>query len=152
MFPSRNIQTVAMYRTQSTPDGSLKMAFSLRQPSASGSHALSLFLALVAVLIMSCSESGPSVDEQLQTARQNYEAFDFLAARDGFEQALNQDPDNAEAAYGHARLLMELNQYEDAIAAFELALSLAPNNPHVREGYLYTLVWGGKIERTTRLA
>ena len=121
------------------------MAFSLRQPSASGSHALSLFLALVAALIMSCSESGPSVDEQLQTARQNYEAFDFLAARDGFEVALNQDPDNAEAAYGHARLLMELNQYEDAIAAFEFALSLAPDNPHVHEAYLNTLVWGGKL-------
>lgn len=94
---------------------------------------------------MSCSESGPSVEEQLQIARQDYEAFDFLAARDGFEEALNQDPDNFEAAYGHARLLMELNQYEDAIAAFELALSLAPDNPYVHEGYLNTLVWGGKL-------
>jgi peroxiredoxin/tetratricopeptide (TPR) repeat protein len=99
----------------------------------------------MAVSITSCSESGPSVEEQLQIARQDYEAFDFLAARDGFEEALIQDPDNAEAAYGHARVLMELNQYEDAIAAFELALSLAPNNPKVYEGYLYTLVWGGKL-------
>lgn len=121
------------------------MAFFLRRPSASESYALRLFLALVAVSIMSCSESGPSVEEQLQIARQDYEAFDFLAARDGFEEALNQDPDNAGAAYGHARVLMELNQYEDAIAAFELALSLAPNNPRVYEGYLYTLVWGGKL-------
>ena len=121
------------------------MAFFLRRSSASESYALRLFLALVAVSIMSCSESGPSVEEQLQIARQDYEAFDFLAARDGFEEALNQDPDNAEAAYGHARVLMELNQYEDAIAAFELALSLAPNNPRVYEGYLYTLVWGGKL-------
>ena len=121
------------------------MAFFRQRPSASVSCALSLFLALVAVSIVSCSESGPSVEEQLQIARQDYEAFDFLAARDGFEEALNQDPDNAEAAYGHARLLMELNQYEDAIAAFELALSLAPGNPHVHEGYLNTLVWGGKL-------
>lgn len=121
------------------------MAFFLRRSSASESYALRLFLALVAVSIMSCSESGPSVEEQLQIARQDYEAFDFLAARDGFEEALNQDPDNAEAAYGHARVLMELNQYEDAIAAFELALWLAPDNPHVYEGYLHTLVWGGKL-------
>ena len=121
------------------------MTFFLQRPSAIESCALSLFLALVAVSIVSCSESGPSVEEQLQIARQDYEAFDFLAARDGFEEALNQDPDNAEAAYGHARLLMELNQYEDAIVAFELALSLAPDNPHVHEGYLNTLVWGGKL-------
>ncbi len=121
------------------------MAFFRQRPSVSESCALSLFLALVAVSVMSCSESGPSVEEQLQIARQDYEAFDFLAARDGFEEALNQDPDNAEAAYGHARLLMELNQYEDAIAAFELALSLAPDNPYVHEGYLNTLVWGGKL-------
>ena len=121
------------------------MAFFRQRPNASESCALSLFLALVAVSVMSCSESGPSVEEQLQIARQDYEAFDFLAARDGFEEALNQDPDNAEAAYGHARLLMELNQYEDAVAAFELAISLAPDNPHVHEGYLNTLVWGGKL-------
>ena len=121
------------------------MAFFRQRLSASESCTLSLFLALVAVSITSCSESGPSIDEQLQIARQDYEAFDFLAARDGFEEALNQDPDNVEAAYGHARLLMELNQYEDAIAAFELALSLAPDNPHVHEGYLNTLVWGGKL-------
>ncbi|MYI84264.1 MAG: redoxin domain-containing protein [Rhodothermaceae bacterium] len=121
------------------------MAFLPQRPSASEACALSLFLALVTVSIMSCSESGLSVEEQLQVARQDYEAFDFLAARDGFEEALNQDPDNAEAAYGHARLLMELNQYEDAVAAFELALSLAPENPHVHEGYLNTLVWGGKL-------
>ncbi len=117
----------------------------LQRPSASESRALKLFLALVTVSIMSCSESGPSVEEQLQIARQDYEAFDFLAARDGFEEALNQDPDNAEAAYGHARVLMELNQYEDAIAAFELAFSLASNNPQVHEGYLHTLVWGGRL-------
>lgn len=117
----------------------------LQRPSASESRALKLFLALVTVSIMSCSESGPSVEEQLQIARQDYENFDLLAARDGFEEALNQDPDNAEAAYGHARLLMELNQYEDAIAAFELALSLAPNDPRVHEDYLNTLVWGGKL-------
>ncbi|MCY4675255.1 MAG: redoxin domain-containing protein [Bacteroidetes bacterium] len=121
------------------------MAIFLQRPSASESYALRLLLALVAISIMSCSESGPSVEEQLQIARQDYEAFDFLAARDGFGEALNQDSDNAEAAYGHARVLMELNQYEDAITAFELALSLAPNNPHVHEGYLNTLVWGGKL-------
>ena len=121
------------------------MAFFRQRLSASESCALGLFLALVAVSITSCSESGPSINEQLQIARQDYEAFDFLAARDGFEEALNQDPDNVEAAYGHARLLMELNQYEDAIAAFEVALSLAPDNPHVHEGYLNTLVWGGKL-------
>ena len=117
----------------------------LQRPSASESYVLRLLLALVAVAIMSCSESGPSVEEQLQIARQDYEAFDLLVARDGFEEALNQDSDNAEAAYGHARVLMELNQYEDAIAAFELALSLAPNNPLVYEDYLNTLVWGGKL-------
>ncbi len=117
----------------------------LQCPSASESRALKLFLALVTVSIMSCSESGPSVEEQLQIARQDYENFDFLAARNGFEEAFVQDPDNAEAAYGHARVLMELNQYEDAIAAYEVALSLAPDNPRVYEGYLYTLVWGGKL-------
>ena len=78
-------------------------------------------------------------------ARQDFVAFDFLGARDGFAEALDRDPDNAEAAYGYARVLMVLNQYEDAIPAFEFALELAPDDPRVYEGYLNSLVWGGRL-------
>ena len=104
-----------------------------------------LGLVLLAVAMAACSEPELSVEELIQTARQDYVAFDFLAARDGFEEVLERDSDNAEAAYGLARTLMTLNQYEEAIPAFEFALELAPDDPRVHEGYLYTLVWGGEL-------
>ena len=68
-----------------------------------------------------------------------------MAARDGFERALEQEPDNAEAAYGYARVLQEMNQYEEAVQAFERAMELAPDDPRIHEGYLNTLVWGGSL-------
>ena len=98
-------------------------------------------LLLVAIAVASCS--GPGVDEQIETARQDYVAFDFLAARDGFAAALDRDPDNAEAAFGYARTLLVHNKYRDALPAFELAVELAPNNPQVLEDFLYLLEWGG---------
>ncbi len=101
-------------------------------------------LLLVAISLASCS--GWNVEEQIATARQDFVAFDLLAARDGFAKALDQDPHNTKAAYGYARVLMELNRYEDAIPAFESALKLAPNDPRVREGLLYTLYWGGRFQ------
>lgn len=107
--------------------------------------AVGLSLVLAAALIASCSDSGSSAEEHIQLARQNFVAFDFLAARDGFGAALERDFDNAEAAYGYARVLGELHLYEDAVVAFERAMELAPDDPRVHEEYLNTLVWGGKL-------
>ncbi|MCY4673172.1 MAG: hypothetical protein OXD43_05295 [Bacteroidetes bacterium] len=53
---------------------------------------------LTAITLASCSGSGRSAQEHLQIAHQDYVAFDFLAARDEFKQALYRDPENAEAA------------------------------------------------------
>lgn len=118
---------------------------SMRNATPLAPYAVLLALSLAALAPASCSDSGPSAEERLQRARQDFEAFNFLAARDGFAQALEKDPENAEAAYGYARVLGELNQYEDAIAAYEQAMDLSADDPRVHEGYLNTLVWGGKL-------
>ncbi len=118
---------------------------SMRNATPLAPYAVLLALSLAALALASCSDSGPSAEERLQRARQDFEAFNFLAARDGFAQALEKDPENAEAAYGYARVLDELNQYEDAIAAYEQAMDLSADDPRVHEGYLNTLVWGGKL-------
>ena len=97
-------------------------------------------LLLIAIAFASCAR--PSVDEQIETARQDYVALDFLAARGGFAAALDRDPDNPEAAYGYARTLLVLNEYRDALPIFELALELAPDDPQVQEDFLYLLEWG----------
>ena len=98
-------------------------------------------LVLVAIAVASCS--GLGVDEQIETARQNFLAFDFIEARDGFASVLDMDQNNIEAAYGYARSLMALHDFENAVPAFEFALELAPSDPRIREGLLYTLYWGG---------
>ncbi len=102
-------------------------------------------LFLVFIAIASCSNQTAKVDELIESARTEFFAFDFEAARDGFAEALEKDSKSADAAYGHARALAELSQYEEAIPAFELALELAPNNPRVQEGYVDALAWGGRL-------
>ncbi len=102
-------------------------------------------LLLAAMTIASCSNQAERVGELIEAARQDYVAFDFVSARDGFAQVLKYDPNNAEAAFGQARTLGELNQYEEAIPAFEWALELDPDNPRAHEGYLAALAWGGSL-------
>lgn len=106
-----------------------------------------LAAALAAMNLAACTaaDPAPDVDRQLVAARDAFVAFDFVAARDGFATALEREPNNAEAAYGLARSLMVLNQYEEALPAFERALELAPDDPRVHEGYLFTLAWGGTL-------
>ena len=100
---------------------------------------------LLAIALASCSGPALNIDEQIELARQDFVNFELIAARDGFEEALEREPKNAEAAYGHARTLMELNQFEEAVPAFDLALELAPDDPRVHEGLLSTLALGGSL-------
>ena len=60
-----------------------------------------------------------------------------------FREGAEKDPSNADAAYGYARTLGILQQYEEAIPAFERALELVLENPMVHAQYLDALAWGG---------
>ncbi len=71
---------------------------SMRPSESPVPSAIELTSILTAITLASCSDSGQSAQEHLQIARQDYVTFDFLAARDEFKQALERDPENAEAA------------------------------------------------------
>jgi thiol-disulfide isomerase/thioredoxin/Flp pilus assembly protein TadD len=98
-------------------------------------------------LLGACSGLGepPDVSAEVEAAKEAFVTFELHRARDMFAEALSKDPEHAEAAYGHARTLMVLNLYDEALAAFERALELSPDDPRVHEGYVATLLWGGKM-------
>ena len=92
-----------------------------------------------------CAREPVDVSTQVEAAKQAFVAFDFHGARELFAAALEEDPEHAEAAYGHARTLQVLNLYEEARTAFERVLELAPDDPRVHYGYVMTLAWGGML-------
>ena len=101
-------------------------------------------LSLVAAL--ACRPGGSPFEELLADGRAKFEEGLFHDAKAAFATVLDQDPDHAAAAYGYARTAMVLNEYEEAIPAFERALALALNDPRVHEGYVHSLYWGGTLK------
>lgn len=103
-------------------------------------------LGLAGVLLgvaLACQPNGPAFEERLADARAKFEEGFFHDAQAVLAAVLDDDPDNAAAAYAVARTAMVLHEYEEAIPAYERALALAPDDPRVHEGYVYSLGWGG---------
>lgn len=114
------------------------------------SHWLSptlLALASSLYLIGSCGPTTPEVDVAalLADGRASFENFYFYDAKDAFARAAAAAPNDADAAYALARTLLTLHEYEEAIPALGVALSLDPANPRVHEDYVHALVWGGVL-------
>lgn len=105
--------------------------------------------ALLAAIVLggACSLAAdpPAGSADVEAGKRAFVAFDFHRAKEIFGAVLGEHPEHPDAAYGYARTLITLNDYEEALPAFERALELAPDDPRVHEGYLYTLVWGGKL-------
>ena len=110
-------------------------------------HPTLLVLASSLYLIGSCDPTTPEVNVAalLADGRASFENFYFYDAKDAFAKAVAAEPDDAAASFALARTLMTLHEYEEAIPAFEVAISLAPANPRVHEGYVHALVWGGVL-------
>ncbi len=136
LLQTQNGKTVM--RGQPTPGRFQRHVEERRAPVTIGAALIILVTALAA-----CGDGNADIDVLIETAREDFIAFDFIAARGGFEKALEKDPNNADAAYGYARTLGILQQYEEAIPAFERALELVLENPMVHAQYLDALAWGG---------
>ena len=57
----------------------------------------------------------PEVSSEIEAGKRAFVAFDFHTARDVFGAVLEERPEDPEAAYGYARTLMILNQFEEAV-------------------------------------
>ncbi|MCY3970974.1 MAG: redoxin domain-containing protein [Acidobacteria bacterium] len=107
-------------------------------------RSIGLTLALVTLAAApACQPGGSALEERLADGRAKFEEGFFHDAQAVFAAVLDDDPDNAAAAYAVARTAMVLHEYEEAIPAYERALALAPDDPRVHEEYVYSLGWGG---------
>lgn len=123
---------------------SIRVAF-LRRSSLIRSTGLTLAWVLLAAAL-GCQPGGSVLEERLAGGRAKFEEGLFHDAKAAFASVLDDDPDNGAAAYAYARTAMVLNEYEEAIPAFERALALAPDDPRVHEGYVHSLYWGGTFK------
>ncbi len=123
---------------------SIRVAF-LRRSSLIRSTGLTLAWVLLAAAL-GCQPGGSVLEERLADGRAKFEEGLFHDAKAAFASVLDDDPDNGAAAYAYARTAMVLNEYEEAIPAFERALALAPDDPRVHEGYVHSLYWGGTFK------
>ena len=125
----------------------------------------SLFILLLTLMCIGSSPVFPEVgrvlaqqrDSSLRSPRlieQGKRAYlegHFLIARALFRKATATDRQNALAHYGYARSAHRLHEYEEAIRAFEKALSLAPKNQQIWQDYLQALTWGGVYKTDSRM-
>jgi tetratricopeptide (TPR) repeat protein len=72
---------------------------------------------------------GDDADSTLQVANQALERGEFRQAFDGYRKVLEQDPHNVEALTQLGVILAKAQHYDDAILAFDRALSLRPDDP-----------------------
>lgn len=98
------------------------------------------------VAALACQPGDLDLEARLADGRAMFEEGFFHNAKVVFSAVLDDDPDNGAAAYAFARTAMVLNEYEEAIPAFERALTLAPDDPRAHEGYVHSLNWGGTFK------
>ena len=95
--------------------------------------------------------SGRRVDRLIQQGKRAYLAGHFLLAKALFRQATTVDPQSSWAHFGHARTAHRLHEFDEAHAAYEKALRLAPENEQFSEGYMSALTWGGVYKADRRM-
>ncbi|MCI0487740.1 MAG: tetratricopeptide repeat protein [Blastocatellia bacterium] len=110
-----------------------------------------LTLPLVFALVIVAYGKQTDGNHLVEQAKRAFVEGHFLKARDMFSQASKADPQNAEALYGYARCSHMLHFYNEAVAAYEKALKLAPGDERIWEGYIESLLWGGTIRSDRRL-
>lgn len=105
-------------------------------------------------LCAACTWSGPGstdVEALIGEGQQAFLQADFLRAGEIFAAAEAAGPKEEGAVYGRARTLQTLHQYDEALAAYERALTLAPDDGLAWEGYVSALTWGGILQGDRRL-
>ncbi len=75
--------------------------------------------------------STQEVESLLDQAARDFEEHRFTHAQKAADQALQMAPDNAEAHHLRAASLLEQGEVDPALDAFNRALKLAPDDPHV---------------------
>ena len=99
----------------------------------------------ILALAQSACQSGPDQSYLVERGKREFEDLRFHYAKATFAEALAENGQHAGAAYAHARVAMELNEFEEAIPSFERALALDPDDPRSHEGYVHSLYWGGTL-------
>jgi thiol-disulfide isomerase/thioredoxin/Tfp pilus assembly protein PilF len=97
------------------------------------------------------TKAGDRAGDLVEQGKQAYLQGHFIKSKDLFLQATTISPQNAEALYGYARSAHELHLYGEAIAAYEKALKLSPDNITVLEDYISALAWGGTLKDDRRM-
>src|SRR5690606_7516944 len=77
---------------------------------------------------------------------------DLQAARDLFEQAIAQRPDNVAYRYEYGRLMIEMDADEIALAQGDALIELAPNDPRGYALKAMANVWVGSPETAIPVA
>ncbi len=77
-----------------------------------------------------------SVDARLQLARLHYAQNALLSAREQFRAIARLEPDDSDHALAVALLSQQMEDWDDAAAQFEKALSGNPKDPHAIHYYL----------------
>ena len=101
----------------------------------------------VAVLAFAQSACQSTADpsELIERGKSEFQDLHFHDAKATFAEVLAENGQHAEAAYAYARVALELTEFEEAIAGFERALALNPQDPRSHGGYLHSLYWAGKF-------
>jgi tetratricopeptide (TPR) repeat protein len=86
------------------------------------------------------------VERLLRQGREAFVAGDYRNANELFRSAAAEDPDSAEAAFGVARSLYALHDFDAARSRYEEALRLAPGDALIWRGYAEALYGGGVHE------
>ena len=102
---------------------------------------------VVAVLAFAQSACQSTVDRSdlIERGKSEFEDLRFHDAKATFAEVLAENGEHAEGAYAYARVASLLNEFEEAIASFERALALNPDDPRSHEGYLHSLYWAGYL-------
>lgn len=107
-----------------------------------------LGLALLLVILPQCTDKKSS--EYVQEGIDFIEAQDFQRAEISFKQALEKNPQNAEAHYGLGGIYNYQGRYKEAEEAFKTALRLDPAqmDAHFSLGYTYEQM--GEMEKAEK--
>lgn len=90
--------------------------------------------------------------EQYQEAVIHKQQAEYEQAAELFERLRNQSPDIISYHLGHAESLMAMGRTDQALASYESASELFPNNETLMESHARSLLQAGQPARASRLA
>jgi len=101
-------------------------------------HRLSLFFALLFLLVLAAQAPGGEPESKFKAGEELLDAWRITQAEEVAGQALKEDPKSAEALDFDARVKFYRGRYADALAAFDRALAIDSTNQRRQALKLFT--------------